>query len=88
MAKRLINKFGYSIGNIAQSVLFGVLHVLMFISLIEWLGGIIIFLFTGLVGWLMRMINEKQSDGSIVSSWLIHGFGNTLASILAMFNIV
>lgn len=88
LAKRLINKFGFSVGNIVQSVLFGALHVLLFISLTNWLGTIIIFIITGFTGWLMGMINEKQSGGSIISSWLIHGCANTLASIIAMFNIV
>lgn len=88
LAKRLINKFGFSVGNIVQSVLFGALHVLLFISLTEWLGTIIIFIFTGFTGWLMGMINEKQSGGSIISSWLIHGCANTLASIFAILNIV
>ncbi|MFO7969556.1 MAG: CPBP family intramembrane glutamic endopeptidase [Candidatus Izemoplasmatales bacterium] len=88
LAKRLINKFGFLIGNIVQSVLFGALHVLLFISLTNWLGTIIIFIITGFTGWLMGIINEKQSGGSIISSWLIHGCANTLAAIFAMFNIV
>lgn len=36
----------------------------------------------------MGVINEKQSEGSIISSWLLHGCVNTLASIMAMFNII
>lgn len=42
----------------------------------------------GIVGWLMGCINEKQSDGSIISSWLLHGCANTLASLITMFNII
>ncbi|MBX4267824.1 CPBP family intramembrane glutamic endopeptidase [Clostridium estertheticum] len=88
MTKRLIHKFGFQVGNLLQSLLFGLIHGLMFISTVGLLGTIIIILFTGLLGWLMGWINEKQSDGSIVSSWLIHGCANTIASIIAMFNIL
>ena len=36
----------------------------------------------------MEWINEKRSDGSIVSSWLLHGFVNYLASTFVMFTIM
>lgn len=36
----------------------------------------------------MGWINEKQSDGSIVPSWLLHGLANLIASIIAMFNLL
>ncbi|WP_291582244.1 hypothetical protein [Clostridium sp. UBA6640] len=36
----------------------------------------------------MGWINEKQLEGSIISSWLLHRCDNTLASIIAMFNII
>lgn len=88
LTKRLINKFGFQVGNVAQSLLFGLMHGLMFISKAGILGAIITTLLTGIVGWLMGWINEKQSNGSIVSSWLLHGCANTLASIIAMLNII
>ena len=87
LTKRLINKFGFQVGNLLQSLLFGIMHGLMFMSTVGLVGTILIILLTGLFGWLMGWINEKQSDGSIVSSWLIHGGGNTISSIVAMFNI-
>jgi len=88
LTKRLIHKFGFKVGNVIQGLLFGLIHGIMFISTAGLLGAIIIILLTGILGWLMGWINEKQSDGSIVSSWLVHGFANTLASIVAMFNII
>ena len=37
----------------------------------------------------MEWINEKRSDDSIASSWLLHGFVNYyLASTFAMFTIL
>jgi membrane protease YdiL (CAAX protease family) len=88
LTKGFINKFGFQLGNTIQSLLFGFMHSLMFISKAGLLGTIIIILLTGMVGWLMGWINEKQSNGSIISSWLLHGCANTLASIIAMFNII
>lgn len=88
LTKRLVNKFGFKLGNIIQSSLFGLMHGLMFISKVGLLSAIITILLTGMIGWLMSWINEKQSNGSIISSWLLHGCSNTLASIIAMFNII
>ena len=87
LTKRLIHKLGFKVGNTVQGLLFGLMHGILFISKAGLIGTIIIILLTGIVGWLMGWINEKQSDGSIVSSWLIHGCANTLAAIIAMFNI-
>ncbi len=88
LTKRLIHKFGFQKGNVIQGLLFGLLHGIMFASSSGILGATLIILFTSVVGWLMGWINEKLSDGSIVSSWMLHGCANTLASIVAMFNIL
>ena len=88
LTKRLIRKFGFQVGNGLQSLLFGLMHGAMFVSSSGILGAIFIILLTGIAGWLMGWINEKESDGSIVSSWLLHGFVNYLASIFAMFTIL
>lgn len=88
LTKRLINQFGFKIGNIVQSLLFGLMHGLLFISLTGLIGSIIIIVITGLTGWLMGWINEKQSNGSIISSWLLHGCANTIASVIAMFDLL
>ncbi|KNF07114.1 CAAX protease self-immunity [Gottschalkia purinilytica] len=88
LTKRLVAKFGFNIGNIIQGLLFGLVHGAMFVSLSRVLGTIIIILITGIAGYLMGWINEKQSDGSIISSWLLHGCANTIASIISMFNLL
>lgn len=88
LTKRLIRKFGFQYGNLIQGLLFGLLHGIMFASSTGILGSSIIILFTSIVGWLMGWINEKLSGGSIVSSWMLHGCANTLASLVAMFNIL
>ena len=51
--KRLANKFGYMFANIIQSILFGLLHGVMFISFLVLIKTIIIILFTGVIAFLM-----------------------------------
>lgn len=68
LTKRLISKLGFHIGNGVQGLLFGLMHGGMFIFSSGILKAFIIILFTGIAGWLMGWINEKESDGSIVSS--------------------
>lgn len=88
LTKRLVDRLGFKFGNTVQGLIFGLMHGVMFISLTGIIGVIIIIIITAIVGWLMGWINEKQSDGSIVSSWLLHGCANTLASIISMFNLL
>ncbi|MHC1684966.1 MAG: CPBP family intramembrane glutamic endopeptidase [Clostridiaceae bacterium] len=88
LTKRLVKKFGLQIGNIVQGLLFGLMHGIMFVSMAGIMGASIITLITGLTGWLMGWINERQSEGSIISSWILHGCANTLASLVVMFNII
>ena len=88
LTKRFVKKFGFNIGNSIQALLFGLMHGIMFRELSGILGAVIVTLITAMAGWLMGVINEKQSEESIISSWLLHGCVNTLASIMAMFNII
>ncbi|OAB25524.1 hypothetical protein PMSD_27610 [Paenibacillus macquariensis subsp. defensor] len=88
MTKRLIHKLGFHVGNVVQGLLFGLMHGILFISAAGILGAFIIIVITGIGGWLMGWINEKQSEGSMISSWLLHGCANTLASIIVMFNFL
>ncbi|WP_454053117.1 CPBP family intramembrane glutamic endopeptidase [Clostridium sp. Marseille-Q7071] len=88
LTKRFIKRFGFKIGNSIQALLFGLMHGIMFMKLSGTLGAVIVTLITAMAGWLMGVINEKQSEGSIISSWLLHGCANTLASLMAMFNII
>ena len=88
LTKRLINKFGFQLGNSIQGFLFGLLHGALFMMLLNPLQLIIIILITGVAGYLLGWINEKQSNGSIISSWLIHGIVNTISSTWALFNLI
>lgn len=88
LLKRLKNKFGLISANTIQSLLFGLLHGIMFFSSVNVITVILITLFTGGVSFFMGYINEVDSDGSILPSWLIHGFSNLFASIIILFNII
>lgn len=83
-----IDAFGFNIGNFIQGLLFGVLHGIIFFSVLGITQVLIVVFITGATGLLMGWINEKQSGGSIVSSWLLHGLANLIASVIAMFNLL
>lgn len=88
LLKRLSSKFGFNVGNIAQSVLFGLLHGAMFFTLIEIEKVTLIVAFTGIIAWCMGYVNEKKANGSIAPSWIIHGISNLFSTIIAMFSII
>ena len=86
--KRLQNKFGYNIANIIQSILFGLLHGVMFFSIVGVIKALTVILFTGTVAYVMGYINEKKAGGSILPSWIIHATSNIFASFIALFSII
>lgn len=88
VCKRFLDKFGLITGNVIQSLVFGLLHGIMFAQKTSILGIIIIVVFTSILAYLMCYINEKIFKGSIFPSILLHGITNLFASILSMFNII
>ncbi len=88
LLKRLANKFGFNTANFIQALLFGLLHGAMFLSLAGILKAVLIIIFTGGVAWFMGYINEKNSDGSIIPSWIIHTVSNLFSGICAAFSII
>ena len=88
LLKRLANKFGFNIANLIQAFLFGLVHGVMFFSLVGVVKAIFIIVFTGTIAWFMGYINEKRSNGSIFPSWLIHGISNLFSGICAAFSII
>ena len=88
LLKRIASKFGYLIANIIQSVIFGLLHGIMFFNILGVVKTIIIIFFTGLIAFAMGYVNEKKANGSILPSWFIHALSNTFASIVEMFSLI
>lgn len=88
LLKRLANKFGFNIANIIQALLFGLLHGVMFFSLVGVVKAILIVALTGGIAWFMGYINEKNSNGSIIPSWIIHAISNLFSGICTAFSII
>lgn len=85
LLKRLSNKFGFSIGNAVQSVLFGLLHGVMFFTLTGIPQALLIIVFTGGIAWCMGYVNEQKADGSILPSWSIHAISNIFSGVCSAF---
>ncbi|ALE18072.1 hypothetical protein AMC99_02801 [Altererythrobacter epoxidivorans] len=83
IARRLITKLGFKVGNAVQATLFGVIHLALFASPEAPPATIaLVFLVFGVpaaAGWLMAWANERYGGGSIAPGWLMHGAGNAIA---------
>ena len=88
LLKRISAKFDFTVGNIMQSVLFGIMHGIMFFSSVGMVKAIIIVAFTGGIGWFMGFINEKKANGSIIPSWYIHSAANIFSALCSAFSII
>jgi uncharacterized protein len=79
IAKRFINWFDFRWGNLLQALIFGLIHLLLFLgqefSLLIAVG---IVLYTGLGGWFSGYLNERIGNGSILPSWWMHGLTNLI----------
>ena len=81
IAKRLISWMGYQTGNLLQSIIFGAIHVLLFLSI----PGVSLafltfsFLLPGMSGYLACHFNEKRGKGSIYPGWVMHVLGNLIS---------
>ncbi len=85
LLKRYSNKFGFTVGNIMQAALFGLLHGIMFYSSVGIVKTLIIMVFTGAIGWCIGYTNEKTAGGSILPSWCIHAIANIFSGICSAF---
>ncbi|MCR5109919.1 MAG: CPBP family intramembrane metalloprotease [Ruminococcus sp.] len=88
LLKRISAKFDFTVGNIMQSVLFGIMHGIMFFSSVGMVKAIIIVAFTGGIGWFMGFINEKKANGSIIPSWCVHSAANIFSALCSAFSII
>ncbi|HAA15092.1 MAG TPA: hypothetical protein DCE41_26715 [Cytophagales bacterium] len=88
VAKRMIAVWGMRRGNIAQAILFGAVHTLIFLPITQSPSFLImIFLAPALVAYGIVIINERHAKGSIFPGWLAHGLGNVLAYSVVAFVI-
>lgn len=83
--KRLVSKIGFNNGNIIQSILFGLIHGMMFFPIVGVLKSLLIIFATASIAFAMGYINEKLSDGSILPSFIIHSVSNLVAGLYVAF---
>lgn len=83
LAKRLIRWLGFVTGNTIHAILFGAVHMLIFVIpggpkfdpvLALAIGGL-----PAVGGWIMAWLNERIGNGSIAPSWFLHAATNVLA---------
>lgn len=83
LLKRFQTVWGFGIANLLQALLFGLMHGVPFgIATQSAWSLIILTVLPGAIGWYQGWLNEKQGKGSIVPSWLMHGFMNFLSTCL------
>jgi membrane protease YdiL (CAAX protease family) len=87
LLKRMQNKLRFPVANGIQALLFGLLHAVMFFNLVGAVKTVIILAFTTVIAWFMGYVNEKNADGSILPSWIIHMIANIFSGVCAAFLI-
>ncbi len=87
VAKQLIKKFNFNLGNILQALIFGAIHLFLFRYLTKStiFPLVFIFIFSTVAGWVLGYIKEKYTNGSIIPGWIAHGFGNAFSYIIIAF---
>ena len=63
LLKRMQGKLGFLGANLVQSLLFGLIHALMFIQLTGYLKAFAIMVFISLIAYVFGAINEKKQVG-------------------------
>ncbi|MEI9919831.1 MAG: CPBP family intramembrane glutamic endopeptidase [Bacteroidota bacterium] len=87
IGKRLIGLSGFKTGNAIQSIVFGMVHLLLFLRLPHSTAGAVIFIFimSTIGGWMTGYINERSGGGSILPGWIAHGLANCLSYFVIAF---
>ena len=88
LLKRMQGKLGFLGDNLVQSLLFGLIHALMFIQLTGYLKAFAILVFISLIAFVLGAINEKKANGSILPSVFIHALANTIVGLLFAFSLI
>lgn len=88
LAKRLCASFGFSRGNAIQAIVFGLLHVLLFIAYLPVLSLVALTVLSGINGWIMGWLNEQAAGGSVIPSWMLHSLANLLVALGTAFNLL
>lgn len=85
LLKRLAAKFGFTIANIIQALIFGAIHITMVWGQVGIVAGVVIVIYPIVPAVAFAYLNEKKSGGSILPSWIIHGTLNTVSTLFSLF---
>ena len=87
LLKRLVNHMPFFFANTIQAIAFGLLHGILFASLVSIKITLFITLFTGVIAAYLGFVNEKKAGRSILTSWIIHALANILSGLVAAFSL-
>ena len=77
IAKRLMAWLGFQWGNLIQALLFGLLHLVLFLTITQNPGLLTwVFLSPAIMAWVVGYLNERMAGGSIWPGWAAHAAGN------------
>lgn len=90
IVKRFAHHFGKLPGIIIGAVLFGLMHNTLYLLAgieVGFIFHLVMFIFTGMAGFLLGFLNEKIYNGSIWPSVIVHGLVDFIGTIEAAFLI-
>lgn len=87
LLKRLVNHMPFVFANTIQAIAFGLLHGVLFASVVSLEVTFFIIFFTGAIVVYLGFVNEKKAGGSILTSWIIHALANILSGLVAAFSL-
>ena len=87
LLKRMANHMPFVFANTIQAIAFGLLHGVLFASVVSLEVTFFIIFFTGAIAAYLGFVNEKKAGGSILPSWLMHATANILSGLVAAFSL-
>ncbi len=87
LLKRMANHMPFVFANTIQAIAFGLLHGVLFASVVSLEVTFFIIFFTGAIAAYLGFVNEKKAGGSILTSWIIHALANILSGLVAAFSL-
>ena len=85
IGRNAIRRWGFSVGNAVQAILFGLVHLLLLSPAATAAGTALVVALAGCGGWVMGWMNERLAGGSILPGWAVHGGGNLTAYLALAF---
>ena len=82
LLKRLVSHMPFFFANTIQAIAFGLIHGILFVSLVSIEITLFITLFTGVIAAYLGFVNEKKAGGSIFTSWIIHALANIFSVLI------